>query len=107
MDFERLAFEKKDELLKQVGKMYRYSELSLELNKGFCVKEDKNLYSCLEIKHRIDIALKQLCDYQVQIIRKEYIEDNRKNWYLQWYHDKEFRVCKERSMNALLHALYG
>jgi len=105
MDFKTIEFSKKDSLIKQVAKMYKNSILHEEVHGVFQVGEQIN--HCLEVKHRVDCALKKLCDYQVQIIRKEYLGVSRKNWYIEYYDDATFKECKVRSMDAFLHALYG
>ncbi|MDQ0359715.1 MG284/MPN403 family protein [Breznakia pachnodae] len=105
MDFERIEFKKKDNLIKQVANMYRSCELHTDICGVFQVGDQVSHY--FEVKHQVDCALRKLCDYQIQIIRKEYLGHYRKNWYIEFYDDATFYECKERSMNAFLHALYG
>lgn len=105
MDFERIEFEKKDNLIKQVAKMYCSCELYTDIHGVFHVGDKVSHY--FEVKHRVEHALRKLYDYQIQIIRKEYLGNYRKNWYIEFYDDTTFYECKERSMNAFLHALYG
>ena len=106
MNFEAIEFERKDNLVKQVAKMYQGCGLHLDIHGVFQVGE-KQVHHCFEVKNRVEQALRKLCDYQIQIIKKEYLGNYRKNWYIEFYDDTTFYECKNRSINAFLHALYG
>lgn len=106
MDFESLDEARKDALLQQIGRMYRYSELQLEMHR-FQVGEASQFGPCMNIKERIDFALSRLSEKQAILIRNEYLVYNRKNWYLALYDEQTFRMYKKQSVNAMLHMLYG
>lgn len=107
MDFEKIQYSKKYDLLKQIGKMYRNCEINIEINEGFLIKEKPNLYKCVQVKGRVDVALRQLSNIEAFIIRKEFLENTSKHWYLDYFKEYDYDALQQKVANKFLHALYG
>lgn len=107
MKFEEIQYQKKDNLLKQIGKMYRNCESNIEVNEGFLIKENTRLYKCVQVKGRVDIALRHLSNVEALIIRKAFLEKTRQYWYLDYFKECDYESLQKKVVDKFLYSLYG
>lgn len=102
MDFENVAFDKKDSMLRQLGKIYNGGMAAKQVP-GFFVEEQARTYECIKVKVRVDEALKRISEEAAEYIRYNYLhKKNGDNLALN--HSEAF---KKSSIDAFLHCLYG
>ena len=97
MDFENIPLNKKEALLKQLGKMYRVNRY--DLKQGFFIEESSKRYEYVKVQVRVDDALKMMERKKANYIRDIYLNKNG----IDTLDENE----KNQIIDVFLHCLYG
>lgn len=103
---EGISEENKEVLMKNIGKMYQDSLISIKHEQGV-IREENGVYINLRTKEKIDEIVESLRLEYAIIIQREFLDGACKNWFEKYFNEEEYKMYKKGAIAEFLHCLYG